>query len=109
MIIWQPLAQSHKISEEQCASNIKQEATSSSLHSWATVTNFEQQDSSPEQICLHFEIHRSGNSNRNVCGQMHARTSPACYMAEQYVLTYFVDNCYTADNSSPIQAESKTQ
>ena len=37
----------------------------------ATVINSVQQDSSPEQICLHFEIHRSGN--RNVCGQMHAQ------------------------------------
>ena len=50
-------------------------------YTWATVINSVQQDSSPEQICLHFEIHRSGN--RIVCGQMHARTSAANLMADQ--------------------------
>ena len=50
----------------------------------ATVINSVQQDSSPEQICLHFEIHRSGN--RIVCGQMYARTSTASLMADQYFM-----------------------
>ena len=60
----------------------------------ATVINAVQQDSSPEQICLHFEIHRSGN--RNVCGQIHTsntnthakytRTSTTSLMADQYFM-----------------------